>query len=174
MPAHAISLEVVAWSSTDPHVGVAATLPGPDGHYRLTVHTMVRTGERLSGNGVAQRVATDPVALASSAAWELLASRLAPIESEEQRPAARAAVEDVDRRVAAAAADAGDLTMWELRPVIVEGDRFALHVRAFPEGFAAFADLGPEVVTISGPHLPPVLELQRRESQGARLLPDPS
>lgn len=170
VPEGALSMRISAWSSTDPHTSVTATMPGTDGEYEMTVHTIVRDGERFSPTGYAHGVATDHPTLAWSAVWAFLASRSQPTESEDQRATARAATDAIEAQAEDAAAALPDRERWTLRPVTVAGAVYVHHVHAFEDGFAGFADLGPEVVTLTGDALPDPLVLTRRTVAGRRFL----
>lgn len=90
VPAGAMTVEVVQWPRTDPDAAVIATLHGDHDNSRITVRTTVRTGIRLSADGSTYGIATDAATLASVAVWDALASKLPPIERDDQRGAARA------------------------------------------------------------------------------------
>ncbi len=170
VPAGATTAEVVEWSTTDPDTGVTATLHDDLGPVRITVRTIVRTGERLTDEGFAHGVATDALTLAASAARAFLAARLPPIESEDQRPAALAAARAVDVEADALGVRLPDQDVWPIRAVEVDGVRYALRVHAFPDGVAGFGDLGSEVFTVAADRLPEDLVLLRRPVRGRVLL----
>lgn len=172
VPVDATDVRVVSWSSTDPHAGITATIGDGEREHRLTIDTITRTGERFSPTGYAHGVATDARTLAASCVWKSLASRLPPITSEADRAAARAAAEEIERQAEAAAEALADPARWSLRPVVVDGVEFVLHVHPFPDGFAGFADLGPEVLTLGGSAPEGPLRLRRRRTCGEDLLPD--
>ena len=172
VPADAVALRVVSWSSTDPHAGVRATMVGPDGEYPVTIETIVRAGERFSPTGSAHGVATDARTLAATAVVGFLAARTPTVRSEADRAAARDAVDAIQEPAEDAASAMHDASRWSLRPVHVDGTTFVLHVHGFPDGFAAFADLGPEVLVMGGSRLPEPLLLHRRRARGRSLLPE--
>ena len=151
------------WSSTHPATSVAAVLrpSGGNPESRITLHTTVRTGDRIAANGFVVGVATDARTLAASAVWKFVVDR--PRHDGSPKEHAEAA----ERAGAEAAAN---LALWTAHPLLVDGTEYALRVHTFPDGFAAIADLGPEVLTIVGDILPERLTLTRRQARGDRLV----